>query len=60
MKELPPKQELVDLYDKMFAHLQKQIPMVWGHADFHIKNMVFDPDSGNYKIQSYLERELRV
>ena len=46
MKQLKPVSELLKELKNMKTHMEKYIPKVFAHNDFHIKNMVYNPDSG--------------
>ena len=48
-KFLPPKSWFREEWPRLLARYDSlDIPKVLGHNDFHIKNMVYDPEKGWY------------
>ncbi len=48
----PGKEDLIKEFHKMGEQMEKFIPKVYSHNDFHIKNMVYDAE--NVKIHAVL------
>ena len=44
----PSKDWLLNEARDMETHMDKNIPKVFSHGDLHIKNMIYDTDTGDH------------